>query len=193
MEPHKLKKWKTDSSQGDIAYFYTCARPGRSGGPKGRVSDQVVSTWVEGLPGPDTAIVSLLGRKQQSSKGSSEFSYYSFSGSVDTSPERGSKPTFAEWLDTHDDGASKSGRARPPQPHDYRPRFRTKWLAVIEAQVRHLTINMCRTVFRGVISRWGVSDSHRVAFHRPLPSGGLSSERLITNRLGFNKNSLNPA
>ena len=45
MEPHKLKKWKTDSSQGDIAYFYTCARPGRSGGPKGRVSDQVISAW----------------------------------------------------------------------------------------------------------------------------------------------------
>ena len=99
MEPYNVKKWKTVSSQGDIAYFYTCARPGRSGGSKGHVSDQIVSAWVEGLPGPNTAIVSLLGRKQ-GSKGSSEFTYYSFSGGVDTSLEQGTKPTFAKWLDT---------------------------------------------------------------------------------------------
>ena len=77
MEPYNLKMWKIDTSQGDIAYFHTSARPGRSKGPKGRVSDQIVSAWVSGLPGPDIAIVSLLGRKQ-GHKGNSEFSYYSF-------------------------------------------------------------------------------------------------------------------
>ena len=159
MEPHKLKKWKTDSSQGDIAYFYTCARPGRSGGPKGRVSDQVVSTWVEGLPGPDTAIVSLLGRKQQGSKDSSEFSYYSFSGGVDTSPERGSKPTFAEWLDTHHTERRILVREHPT--YDYRP-IPHERLAAIEAEVRHLT-SIGRTVV--VVDSGGESRTGKVRQH----------------------------
>ena len=158
MEPHKLKKWKTDSSQGDIAYFYTCARPGRSGGPKGRVSDQVVSTWVEGLPGPDTAIVSLLGRKQ-GSKGSSEFSYYSFSGGVDTSPERGSKPTFAEWLDTHHTERRILVREHPT--YDYWP-IPHERLAAIEAEVRHLT-SIGRTVV--VVDSGGESRTGKVCQH----------------------------
>ena len=93
MEPYNLKMWKIDTSQGDIVYFHTCARPGRSKGPKGRVSDQIVSAWISGLPGPDIAIVSLLGRKQ-GHKGNSEFSYYSFSGGFDTCSERGSQPTL---------------------------------------------------------------------------------------------------
>ena len=35
MEPYNLKMWKIDTSQGDIAYFHTSARPGRSKGRKG--------------------------------------------------------------------------------------------------------------------------------------------------------------
>ena len=158
MEPHKLKKWKTESSQGDIAYFYTCARPGRSGGTKGRVSDQIVSKWVYGLPGPDTAIVSLLGRKQ-GSKGSSEFSYYSFSGGVDTSLERGTKPTFAEWLDTLH--AERRILVREYPTYDYRPIPHEK-LAAIEAEIRHLT-SIGRTVI--VVDSGGESRTGKVCRH----------------------------
>ncbi len=158
MEPHKLKKWKTVSSQGDIAYFYTCARPGRSGGPKGCVSDQIVSAWVEGLPVPDTAIVSLLGRKQ-GSKGSSEFTYYSFSGGVDTSLERGTKPTFAEWLDTFHTERRILIREYPT--YDYRP-IQHERLAAIEAEVRHLT-SIGRTVV--IVDSGGESRTGKVCRH----------------------------
>lgn len=155
MEPHKLKKWKTVSSQGDITYFYTCARPGRSWGQKGRVSDQMVSAWVEGLPGPDTAIVSLLGRKQ-GSKGSSEFSYYSFSGGVDTFLERGTKPPLAEWLDTFH--AERRILVREYPTYDYRP-IPYERLAAIEAEVRHL-ISVGRTVV--VVDSGGESRTGKV-------------------------------
>ncbi len=158
MEPHKLKKWKTDSSLGDITYFYTCGRPGRSGGPKGRVSDKVVSAWVEGLPGPDTAIVSLLGRKQ-GSKGSSEFSYYSFSGGVDTSVERGSKPTFAEWLNTHH--AERRILVREHPTYDYQS-IPHESLDAIEAEVRHLT-SIGRTVV--LVDSGGESRTGKVCRH----------------------------
>ena len=158
MEPHKLKRWKTDSSQGDIAHFYTCARPGRSGSPKRCVSDQIVSAWVEGLPGPDTAIVSLLGRKQ-GSEGSSEFSYYSFGGGVDTSSERRSKPTFAEWLDTHH--AERRILVREHPTYDYRP-IPHERLAAIEAEVRHLT-SIGRTVV--VVDSGGESRTGKVCRH----------------------------
>ena len=98
MEPHKLKRWRVVTSQKRIAHFFTCARPGRSKGPKVSVSDDLVSTWVRGLPGPNTAIISLLGRKLGPKK-RSEFSFYSFCGGFDTPSERGRQPTFQEWLD----------------------------------------------------------------------------------------------
>ena len=158
MEPHKLKKWKTDSSQGNIAYFYTCARPGRSGGPKGAVPDQIVSAWVSGLPGPDTAIVSLLGRKQ-GRNGSSEFCYYSFSGGFDGSLERGSKPTFAEWLDTHH--AERRILVREHPTYDYRP-IPHERLAAIEAEVRHLT-SLGRTVV--IVDSGGETRTGKVCRH----------------------------
>lgn len=158
MEPHKLKKWKTVSSQGDIACFYTCARPGRSAGRNGCVSDQMVSTWVEGLPGPDTAIVSLLGRKQ-GSKGSSEFSYYSFSGGVDTPLERGTKPPFAKWPDTFH--AERRILVQEYPTYDYRP-IPHERLAAIEAEVRHLT-SIGRTVV--VVDSGGESRTGKVCRH----------------------------
>ena len=122
------------------------------------MSDQIVSAWVEGLPGPDTAIVSLLGRKQ-GSKGSSEFSYYSFSGGVDTSPERGSKPTFAEWLDTHHTERRILVREHPT--YDYRP-IPQERLAAIEAEVRHPT-SIGRTVV--VVDSGGESRTGKVCRH----------------------------
>ena len=98
MEPYRLKRWEIGSSPNNAVRFFTCARPGRSNGPKGFVSDHLVSTWVCGLPGPDTAIISLLGHKPGPKK-VSEFSFYSFCGGFDTPNERRSQTTFQEWLD----------------------------------------------------------------------------------------------
>ena len=95
--PYNLKCWKLDTPTG-TTHFYTCGRPGRENGPSGKVSDELVHRWVLGLPGPDTAVVSLLGRKPG---GLSEFSYYSFCGGLDAPEERGERPTFQEWLDFH--------------------------------------------------------------------------------------------
>ena len=98
MEPYRLRRWRLDSSPSNAGYFYTCARPGRSKGPEGRVRDEIVSTWVRNLPSPDTAIISLLGRKGGQS-GLSEFSFYPFCGGFDEPSERKNQPTFQEWLD----------------------------------------------------------------------------------------------
>lgn len=98
-KPHNLKQWKLDTPSG-TAYFFTCGRPGRENGRDGKVSDELVHSWVLGLPGPATAIVSLLGRKS-TEKGPSEFSYYSFCGGLDTPEECNGRPSFQEWLDKH--------------------------------------------------------------------------------------------
>ena len=141
MEPFRLRRLRLHTSSGYIAYFYTCARPGRSMGPRGRVPDQVVSSWVTGLPGPDTAIVSLLGRKQ-GHRGSSEFSYYSFSGGVDTCAERGAKPIFQDWLANQHEQLRILVREHPT--HDYLPISHDS-LNAIEADIRDL-ISIGRTV-----------------------------------------------
>jgi len=80
-------------------YFFTCARPGRTGHPASKhaqVPDDLVHRWVLGLPGPKTAIVSLLGRKPD---GLSEFSFYSFYGGFDLQSEHSGCLSFQEWLD----------------------------------------------------------------------------------------------
>lgn len=80
-------------------YFYTCARPGRTGNPASkaaRVPDIVVHRWILGLPTPCTAIVSLLGRKPD---GLSEFSFYSFYGGFDLAADNLARLSFQEWLD----------------------------------------------------------------------------------------------
>lgn len=118
VEPYRLKHWQVDTSEGDLAHFYTCARPGRSKGPKGCVPDWTVTAWVLGLPGPATAIVSLLGRKQGKS-GASEYSFYSFSGGFDSTSERGRQPSFQEWLDIHHGQRQILVREHPT--YDYRP------------------------------------------------------------------------
>ena len=100
--PHNLRRWKVDTPSGP-AHFHTCGRPGREKGNHGQVPDEFVHRWVLGLPGPNTAIVSLLGRKC-TERGLSEFSYYSFCGGLDTPEERGEHPTFQEWLDLHHKG-----------------------------------------------------------------------------------------
>ena len=155
MEPFNLKRWEVHTSRGD-ACFYTCARPGRSKGQKGRVSDQIVSAWVSSLPGPDTAIVSLLGRKRKKT-GSSEFSYYTFSGGFDTCSERQSQPTFREWLDIHHAQLKILVREHPT--YDYRP-IPHENLTAIEVEVRCLIL-MGRTVV--VVDSVGIRAQERCA------------------------------
>jgi len=94
LKPYMLKRWR-DSASND-GYFYTCARPGRTGNPESKnadVADELVCRWVKGLRGPKTAIVSLLGRKPD---GRSEFSFYSFDGGFDARSDR--RLMFADWL-----------------------------------------------------------------------------------------------
>ena len=98
MEPHNLRQCVFCILQGCDASFFTCARPGRSNGQDGPVPESIISTWVEGLPGPATAIVSLLGRKNVGKK-PSEYVYYPFCGKLDCRTERDGKVSFQEWLD----------------------------------------------------------------------------------------------
>ena len=98
MEPYNLRRCELEIATNDSAYFYTCARPGRSLGPDEPVPDSVVSEWVNGLPpGAGKVIISLLGRRKNRRK-LSEFFFYSFFGGWDTETERSVKPSFQEWL-----------------------------------------------------------------------------------------------
>ena len=99
-EPFRLKKWKLPFPINGTSTFYTCARPGRSEGRWHAVRDEVVHGWVSSLPRPNTAIVSLLGRKKGPT-GLSEFSYYSFCGGHDHETERKGRPSLRDWLDLH--------------------------------------------------------------------------------------------
>ncbi len=97
IKPYMLKRWRLDTTPLPL-WFYTCARPGRSGKSASKVAlvpDDVVHRWVLGLPGPRTAIVSLLGRKPD---GTSEFSFYSFFGGFDRRSDRPRCFSFQEWL-----------------------------------------------------------------------------------------------
>ncbi len=72
-EPFRLIEWQMPGSY--PGSLYTCARPGRSRGTKGKVPDLLALEWAQGLPGvPKTCIISLLGQKPD---GRSEFSFYS--------------------------------------------------------------------------------------------------------------------
>lgn len=95
MEPYKLRRWRRASSPDQLPLF-SCARPGRSHGKDGIVSDAVVDRWVKGLPGGDgVAIVSLLGEKPD---GMSEFAFYSFAGAREVESQQHRGPSFQVWL-----------------------------------------------------------------------------------------------
>lgn len=100
LKPFKLRLWRIDSPTNDsYSYFFTCARPGRTKEPTtkiARVPDDIVHRWVLGLPGPKTAVLSLLGLKPDST---SEFSFYSFHGGFESSHEHSGGMSFQEWLD----------------------------------------------------------------------------------------------
>jgi len=92
-----LRRWRTAGSP--KSHFFTCARPGRRGDTATKyrpVPDELVHRWVLGLPGPKTAIVSLMGRKPD---GLSEFSFYSFYGGFDLPSDHPGRPSFQEWLE----------------------------------------------------------------------------------------------
>jgi hypothetical protein len=97
LKPYMLKRWRAGSFP-NSHYFFTCARPGRSGNRASKhaqVPDELVRRWVLGLPGPNTSIVSLLGRKPD---GLSEFSFYSFYGGFDLPSDHPGSLSFQEWL-----------------------------------------------------------------------------------------------
>lgn len=96
MEPHRLRRWRRASTSERLDLF-TCARPGRSKGKDGQVSEALVDKWIGGLPaGSPVVVLSLLGRKPG---GLSEYSFYSFSGGDETDQERGCRPAFQQWID----------------------------------------------------------------------------------------------
>src|SRR2546426_2008088 len=98
LKPFRLRRWQIGTPT-DRFHFFTCARPGRTGDPASKhaqVSENMVHRWVLGLPYPNTAIVSLLGRKPD---GLSEFSFYSFYGGFDSPSEHPGRLSFQEWLD----------------------------------------------------------------------------------------------
>jgi len=102
MEPQRKKRWRRASSLDRIP-LYTCARPGRSISKDLPVKDEIVHRWVRNLPGPNTAIVSLLGSKPD---GTSEFSFYSFYGGLDSPSEYRGRLSFQNWFDQWHKGLS---------------------------------------------------------------------------------------
>jgi len=95
LKSYMLRRWKTGLPP---RHFFTCARPGRTGNAASKntpVPDDMIHRWILGLPGPNPAIVSLLGRKPD---GRSEFSFYSFYGGFDRQPDHPGSLSFQEWL-----------------------------------------------------------------------------------------------
>lgn len=93
-EPCNLKRCEPEGTP-QPGRLFTCARPGRSLGPRASVPDEITEWWIDGLSNVSTVhLVSLLGRKQD---GRSEYTFYIFKGSHEHSP---GKPTFQAWLDT---------------------------------------------------------------------------------------------
>ncbi len=175
MEPCQLRRWRISISPDWDAWFFTCARPGRSKGPDGDVPDDLVSSWVRGLPGPNTVIISLLGRKRNR-KQLSEFSYYSFYGGWDNPSECDNKPSFQEWLDQRHKDLQILVREYPTfDPDIYNPRpIHPRRLAAIEHDVRHL-ISEGRTVV--VMDSGGVGRTGEVCEHMKATEDTLNTPR----------------
>lgn len=159
VEPYKLRRWRRGSSNDSVS-LYTCARPGRSKGKNGSVSDRLVDKWVQGLPGnPPRVIVSLLGRKPT---GLSEFSFYSFAGEFETPKERGRRPLFLDWLLQRHPGSIEKVIEYPTT--DFSP-VEEKTLAPAATD-----INVCLSAGRTVVL---------------MDSGGETRIRQLCNYAGF--------
>jgi hypothetical protein len=94
VEPYRLRFWRVPTGR-----LATCGRPGRSKyKDASRVPDKITHEWVRNLPGPNTVVVSLLGKKPD---GTSEFSFYPFYGGFDRAEEQRGRVSFQEWLGQH--------------------------------------------------------------------------------------------
>lgn len=136
LKPYMLRRWRAATTP---AYsFFTCARPGRTGDATTkvqRVPDELVRRWVLGLPGPKTAIVSLLGKKPD---GLSEFSFYSFYGGFDLPSDKPGRPSFQEWLERWHPDPSISVREHPTT--DFQP-IPTDTLNAVAAAINELLLS----------------------------------------------------
>jgi hypothetical protein len=150
MEPHNLKRW-TLPGLSSGAKLYTCARPGRSKGPKKKkVSDNLLQEWVNGLPGQgNMAVISLLGRKPPP-RSKDEWSYYSFYGK---------RQSFQTWLDCHYESKAIEIIEHPTiDTHD----VPAELLATLSSKIGRL-LSEGRTVV--VMDSGGVSRSGQVCRH----------------------------
>ena len=161
MEPYKLRRWKPNSSLMS-GQFFTCARPGRSKGANGRVPDDLVHRWVEGLPGSEnTVIVSLLGRKH-GPEGLSELSFYSFYGGFDQPSERRSRVSLQEWPNRwHKD---RRIQVLEHPTYDFRP-ISEETLAAVASDISEL-LSAGRTVVL-------------------IDSGGETRTKVVCKHIGF--------
>lgn len=143
MEPYKLRRWKKASNTDSIA-LYTCARPGRSAGPNGVVSDSMVLRWIAGLPGGDSglSLISLLGQKPD---GTDEHSFYSFKTAAG----------FHGWLKQH---SPKVVFLFEHPTTDFRP-VCTEQCSAIGKQIDH-ELSLGRTVV--MVDSGGVQRSSQV-------------------------------
>jgi hypothetical protein len=93
-EPIRLRQWKALEGREQKGRLFTCGRPGRATYKRERrtVPDEIIVMWERGLPKAEVRhLVSLLGQKTD---GFSEFDYYPFRSSTESS----AKPTFQESL-----------------------------------------------------------------------------------------------
>jgi hypothetical protein len=92
-EPYNLKQCLPGGAPFPGRLF-TCGRPGRSLGKRVFVPDEIVESWIDGLPpAKNVHLISLLGAKED---GTLEYSFYTFRGGGELTNDR---PTFQEWLD----------------------------------------------------------------------------------------------
>ena len=160
-----LRRWRTTASPTSY-HFHTCARPGRTGDPatKNRpVPDDLAHRWVRGLPGPNTAIVSLLGRKPD---GLSEFSFYSFYGGFDLPSDHPGRLSFQEWFERWHNNLSILVREHPTC--DFRP-IPVETLEAVAVDISELLV-AGRTVVL-------------------VDSGGQTRTRVVCNYIGASEDS----
>jgi len=118
--PYRLRRWRW--RDGDrVRFFFTCARPGRTSkfeSKTAQISDRFVREWLRALPGPSTALVSLLGCKPD---GTSEYKFYSFCGGYEKPEDRPGRQSFREWLDQWSSNEPIPLREHPTRDFDRVP------------------------------------------------------------------------
>ncbi len=166
-------------TDGRTQYFWTCARPGRTGDPRTKdaeIADETVHRWVLGLGklGPNIAIVSLLGGKPG---GRSEFSFYSFCGGSDRSGDNPGRLPFQDWLDRWHGDMSIWLRQHPTVDFE---RMAPEDLDAVASDINEL-LSAGRTVVvmdSGGATRTGMVCTHMHAIEDARVSGGAELRAL---------------